>query len=307
MSDHLPRVSIAFPLYRSAPFVENVAANIDRLGDLDAEILLSDRHSLDDALEQLEARYRSDPRVRVLRKHDGADWVTHYNDLLCDARGTYFCWMPHDDHYDAGYVQGLASALDAHPEAILAFGVMHAEAAPGVTVPVGPFVPPPIDAARAWSTRSALRLLLFWDLFRTVRGLMRREAVIGRRLLVPRTYQTVQADVCWAFAVATAGPMCFVPAVSCTKRYHPSSASAGWRYGVREAASEWRVMSQSAWRHSATRKDAVLAVGLLGGVATMRIVWRVMRPIVGRSGARAPTPVRQRVFHALGRVLAGRR
>lgn len=302
-----PRVSIAFPLYRSAPFVENIAANIERLGDLDAEILLSDRHGLDDAIDQLEVRFRTDPRVRVRRQRDGADWVTHYNDLLRDAGGTYFCWMPHDDHYEAGYVQGLAAALDAHPEAILAFGVMHAEGAPGVTVPVRPFVPPPIDSTEAWSTRSALRLLLFWELFRAVRGVMRREAVIGRRLLVPRTYETVQADVCWAFSVAVAGPLCFVPGVSCTKRYHRASASTDWRYGLREAISEWRVMSRSAWQYSTTRTDAVIALVVLSGVTTMRIVWRAVRPLIGHPGATAPTPIRGRVFDAIARVLPGRR
>lgn len=282
-----PYVSIAMPLHRSARFVENIASNIGRLDRPDLEILISDRHLADGALDELAARHRDDPRVRILRRGDEADWITHYNDLLREARGTYFCWMPHDDVYAAGYVTRLAAALDAEPRALLAFGVMDAEAAPGARVPVGPFTLPPLDSVDGWSTDTAVRLLLHWELFRVVRGLVRRDAILARGLLVPRTHETVQADVCWAFAVAVAGPLIFVPEASCTKRYQVSSASAAWRYGVREALSEWRVTSASVRRHARSR-DAVRAIAVLTGLAVLRVGWRVSRSAFGRAATRVP-------------------
>ena len=83
-----PLVTIAVPLYRSARFVDNIVSNIAALTYDPVEILISDRHGFDDAIDQLEARYRRDPRVRILRARDGIDWAAHYNELLKAATGT---------------------------------------------------------------------------------------------------------------------------------------------------------------------------------------------------------------------------
>ena len=118
-----PLVTIAVPLYRSARFVDNIVSNIAALTYDPVEILISDRHGFDDAIDQLEARYRRDPRVRILRAGDGIDWAAHYNELLKAATGTYFCCMPHDDAYAAGYIDGLVARIASRPDAIVACGV----------------------------------------------------------------------------------------------------------------------------------------------------------------------------------------
>jgi GT2 family glycosyltransferase len=299
-------VTIAIPLFRSAPLVANITVNIDRLTYPNLEILISDRHLADDAIDQLERRYAGDPRVTFLRRHDEANWVTHYNDLLSTARGQYFCWMPHDDGYDEAYIDRLAAALDARPDAILAFGVMGVEP-DGAAVPVGPFTDPPLPGDGSWSLAAALRLLLSWELFRVVRGLVRREAVLAHQLLVPGLHQTVHADVCWAFSVAVTAPLVFVPEASCTKRYRAGSASSSWQYGIREAASEWRVMNRTLWRSSHPRAQVAFGSLVLGSLAIVRIGWRTTRPLAGRSGARVPAEVRSSAIRGLSWMLAPRR
>src|SRR5262245_61620940 len=62
-----PFLTIAIPLHRSRPFVDVVSANIDAIGREDAEILLSDRTGLDDALEVLTRRHAGDSRIVPIR------------------------------------------------------------------------------------------------------------------------------------------------------------------------------------------------------------------------------------------------
>jgi GT2 family glycosyltransferase len=124
MNRSRPRLSVAVPLYRSAPFVANVAANIRALGDLDAEVLVSDRHLEDEAAVEIRRLFARDDRVTVLEETDGLDWASHYNHLLQRARGEYFAWMPHDDLYAAGALGRLARGLDDEPAAVLAFGTV---------------------------------------------------------------------------------------------------------------------------------------------------------------------------------------
>ncbi len=297
-----PLVSVAVPLFRSARFVEHITATIDALRYPRLEVIISDRHQADGAIDRLERRYGADRRVRILRGTDGADWVTHYNDLLRAARGTYFCWMPHDDDYPPGYLEPLVNALEARPEALLAFGVMHAADAGG-GVPVAPFVPPPIADGEPWSLRVALRWLVFWDLFVVARGLVRREDVVRRGLFLPRIHRTIMSDVCWAFAVAAAGPLVFAPAASCCKHYQASSASAGWHFGVRQAIDECAVMSRTIWRSVHPRREVLIAQAVLAYLAALRVGWRMVRPLTGRPGARGAGAVRSRALRVLGPVL----
>lgn len=273
MTTSAPRLSVAVPLHRSGPFVDNIITNLERIRYAPLEVLISDRHGLDDAVDRLECWARGDARVRILRSRDCADWVTHYNDLLRAATGTYFCWMPHDDDVEPGYVERLVAGLEARPEAILAFGVMEAV---GVDrdVPVQPFTPPPIAPDEPWTAGTAMNLLRSWELFRVVRGVMRRERVVSEGLFVPRVHGTVRADVCWAFALAVTAPFVFVPDARCTKRYRVGSASDGWHYGVRAAVDECRVMCRALWRSPAPRPVAARQIAALLWLAARRVAWR---------------------------------
>ena len=117
-----PLLTIGIPLHRSRPWIDVVNANIEAVDRPDVEFLLSDRTGLDDALDVLAARHRTDGRVAALRVADGSNWVEHCNALLRQARGTYFCWMPHDDDFPRGWVDTLLGYLEAEPDLLMAFG-----------------------------------------------------------------------------------------------------------------------------------------------------------------------------------------
>jgi hypothetical protein len=102
----------------------------------------------------------------------------------------------------------------------------------------------------------------------------------------------VFADVCWVFSVALSGRVIYVPAAHVTKRYFPSSTSADWRFGVRQALSEWRTMSLALYRSAHPHASVLPAFAVVTYVAIARVLWRSMRTALGRSRQRAPAWLR---------------
>jgi hypothetical protein len=238
-----PLVSIGMPLFRSARHVETIARNVEAIDLPDAEILFSDRHGHDDALERLAARFPGDRRLRFLAARDAAGWIANYNALLHAATGKYFAWMSHDDEYPRGFVPGLVACLEREPDTILAYGTMILVDEEGRELGR-----PPADVladdGEPWTPRAALRQLMFRPTFSLqTKGLFRREPVVRRGLFLRAPIDSVWADVYWAFAVDLLGRPRHVPAVSMRKRVHAASASAGWgRLRLRDAASGWVVL-----------------------------------------------------------------
>jgi hypothetical protein len=140
-------------------------------------------------------------------------------------------WMPHDDLYPSGYVSHLVAALERHSDAVVAYGRLETVSVDGSPVPTPIRSGLPIDPADPWSVRGALRLLFFWNIWITFRGLMRREPIMQSRLFIRPTLDLVEADVYWMFALALKGRFCFVPECFCTKQFHSTSASAPWKHG----------------------------------------------------------------------------
>ncbi len=223
-----PRVTVAIPLHRSAPFVDVVSANIHRIAGDDVEILISDRTRCDDALGVLRDRHGRDPRISFLRDTDDPGWVDHHNALLRRARGRYFMWMAHDDDFPADYVSRLSAVLDAHVDALLAFGGLRVIDVDGNPVEVSYLPEMPIALGRMSRADEAIALLHRWNLGIASRGLCRRDELLRRRLTIRHTRGDVDADAYWVFAVVCAGSVVFDPKCSVAKRVVPGSGSAHW-------------------------------------------------------------------------------
>ena len=236
-----PLVSVALPLYRSRPFLEILLENLDALTYENLEIMVSDRHLADDALDLLRRRFASDPRFRFLEGRDRLDWVGHFNLLLAEARGEYFMWMAHDDSYPASYVGDLVACLEENREVVLAFGEVEQLSLDGF-LPTFPFVPPPVAAGEDWSIDAAVRCLTLWQLWIAFRGVVRREVVERSGLVIRPTRGNVRADIYWVFGLSLLGALRFVPACRMTKRFHRGSGGAGWRFGIRQSLDACRVL-----------------------------------------------------------------
>lgn len=240
LSHDPPLVTVAIPLYRSKPFLDIILANLDALDYPNLEVIISDRHSLDDALAVLKGRYGDDPRFGFLQANDELDWIAHYNLLLKTGTGDYFVWMPHDDSYPSSYIPLLAECLNANPDALLAFGRMEKIGLDGE--PFAEQYPPPPDLPSEWSTRAALRLFRSWHIGIPFRGLFRRQPIVAAELYIRRTYDTALADCWWVFGVALLGRLCYVPEAHCCKRLYPWSRGAAWRYDLGQIVDSFLVL-----------------------------------------------------------------
>lgn len=250
-----PLVSVGIPLYRSRRFLEIIIENIEAIDYANVEVIISDRHLFDDALELLKERFESDVRFRFLGARDCLNWVENFNLLLRESRGKYFLWMGHDDSYPSKYIGELVSALEEHPDAVLAFGRVEQISIDG-HLPTFPFTPPPVSLHEDWSLGCSLRLLTLWHLWVAFRGVVRRDVVDQSDLYIRQTYRNIRADICWVFGLSLKGRLYFVPSCYCTKRFYRSSTGAKWRFGIRQSLNACRVLRSYLNDFAQSRSDA---------------------------------------------------
>lgn len=255
MGQTAPLVSVGIPLYRSLRFIEIIVANIDAIEYENVEFFVSDRHLLDGALELLKQKYGDDSRFRFLSGTDQLNWVEHFNLILRHARGKYSLWMAHDDSYPPNYIPDLVAALEANPDAVLAFGRVEQISLDGF-LPTFPFVPPPMDNQEEWSVAATVRLLTLWQLWIAFRGVVRREVVEQSSLYIRQTYKNIRADIGWVFGLGLKGRLYYVPYCYCTKRFYRSSGGADWRFGIRQGLNTYRVLCSYLKDYAAPSSEA---------------------------------------------------
>jgi glycosyltransferase involved in cell wall biosynthesis len=223
-TDATTSVTIGIPLYRSRRFVDSILRNVRAIDYPRVDILISDRHHDDDAIDLLAEALKDDGRVTILRATDRIGWVDHFNALLQAASGDYFMWMLHDDQYPAGLVGKLAACLDAHPDVVAACprGI-RVGAAGNVVGRARADLPDDGSPAQA-----ALRMLTTQRVS-PVHALLRRQVLASAGLSIRHTAGDVDADMYWTYGVRLCGRVMRVPDCSFTKLMHPESESASWR------------------------------------------------------------------------------
>lgn len=114
-----PSLSICIPTWNGAATVERTAASLLAQQDIDFELVVCDDASSDDTVDRI--RSLGDPRISVHRFDERAGIVGNWNRCLERARGPYVVLVGQDDEVDPRWARTLADALDAHPDAGLAF------------------------------------------------------------------------------------------------------------------------------------------------------------------------------------------
>jgi glycosyltransferase involved in cell wall biosynthesis len=219
-----PKVTIAVPLYRSAPFLSIVTETLQSQDYPNLEFLISDRHLDDDTIERLQDTFSPDPRFRFLIARDQLDWVAHYNLLLTVASGSYFVWMSHDDSYSSDFVRKLVEALERNPDAILAYARVERITMSGERLTkITPKIPDP-----SWRPGpvNAYRIALSGGL--QFHGVFRRKWLLDRKLWIRPTIHNIAADMLWLFALATIGRTLYVENCTYWKRYHERNTYKTW-------------------------------------------------------------------------------
>ena len=217
-----PLVSVAIPLHRSVRFLPVIFDNIDNLTYPNLEVLVSDRHGLDDAIHRIADRYRGDSRVRILQSDDAIGWVDHYNLLAREANGEFFMWMPHDDSFPAGYLERLIEPMMAHQQVGLCYGDVEPVSLDGIRRQGWRYAGTPGVKS---SPPGLFRAMAFYMVHPWVpfRGLVRRSIMINRGLFIEHCRGEFGADVNWVMSMLHAAPLMHVSGVSCVKRFYPES------------------------------------------------------------------------------------
>jgi len=240
----MPRISCLIPLHRSRRFLPLIVENVDAHLALGAEVLLSDRHLLDDTVDRLRDRYAGEAAVRVLTGTDGVDWVANINSLLGAARGDFLRIVPHDDTATADSTARLVAALEAAPDAVLATGVVRAFDLEGNRLPDRDElnVDESPDAA-GWSLEDALSLAFCHRFRGGFKGVVRAVPVRAAALTIRPTPSLAMSERMWLFGLALAGRFVFVPGSALVKRYYADSTHRSWRITGRTLLDNAAVMT----------------------------------------------------------------
>ena len=226
-----PKVVALVPAWQAADFIAETLASLAAQTWPNLEILIAVDQSSDTTADLCRTFAAAHPNVRVHEHPVRLGWVGNSNWLLHEARGDYLFFAFHDDVLAPTYVEVLAEALRARPEAILTFSDMETTLQDGrvalsTTYTALEGLSSPVDRGRT----------LLWrigDWWTPNRGLFRSEA--ARRIGGLKRHRAGEfaADWPWLFHMSLLGPMVRVPQLLCFKRYQAQSLSPSWRYTPR--------------------------------------------------------------------------
>jgi GT2 family glycosyltransferase len=259
------------PLYRSMRYFDVITRNIEAIDYPNVEIILSDRHGLDDTLEKISARFPGDKRLRFIAATDQISWVENYNVLLKAALGEYFVFMSHDDLYPAGFIQELVSCLEAEPDVLNAYPrcvLVDVDYQPRAYQLEPELL---LRPGEQWSARVALRQLIFREPV-SIKGMFRRKSIVNAGLYVRAPLDTILADVCWVFAMGLLGRPRFVPSARMLKCVDPTSASAPWKVEWRHVWSVYMVLCSYIRDFAPDLRSAAEAMAVVSAWSMARVV-----------------------------------
>lgn len=133
-------VSIGMPVRNGAPYFKRALADVLAQDYPNLEIIISDNGSTDDTGEVIARAAAQDSRIKTFVQQNPLTAFDHFAWVLRQSTGQYFMWAAHDDLRPADYVSVLVDNLEAHPNAVLAFGDLRTSAIFNGTYAKKPFV-----------------------------------------------------------------------------------------------------------------------------------------------------------------------
>jgi glycosyltransferase involved in cell wall biosynthesis len=116
-----PLVTIGLPVFNGERHLREALESLLTQDYRNIELLISDNGSTDGTREICLQASQRDERVRYLRLERSVLVVENFNRLPPLGRGRYFMWAAHDDVRERTFVSSLVGALEAEPDAVLAF------------------------------------------------------------------------------------------------------------------------------------------------------------------------------------------
>lgn len=137
-----PEVSVYIPCYNQERFIEKAIESVARQKNVDTsklEVVVGEDGSTDRTkavLERLQRQYAGRLAIRVISDGKNYGMAENTNRTIRACRGKYILQLDPDDELLPEAVSKLSAALDAHPDASVAFGdCLDRDARTGVTTP----------------------------------------------------------------------------------------------------------------------------------------------------------------------------
>lgn len=255
----MPRVSIGLPVYNGAEYLEHSVRSVLDQDYRDLELIVADNASTDGSVEIVEKLAADDDRVVLLRSDENRGAAWNYNRVLAAASGELFRWHAHDDWFEPGLLSALVTALDQHPDAVLAHSWTKFVDVDGAeTVFVDDLGA--TSASPAQRLGSVIRRLTYCN---AVFGLIRRDELDG----TARIASFPGSDVPLLYELSMVGTFAVVPEALYSRRPGNSIKSnpttkqlAAW-FGPSTAGSRfpwfhhWKASMVAIWRRDASARD----------------------------------------------------
>lgn len=231
-----PLVSIVMPCYNAAAHLPMSVASVQAQSLHDWELIAVDDGSSDSTLTWL--RTQSDPRIRVHSQTNQGVSAAR-NAGIAMAQGRYIAFLDADDTWDEQCLARLSAALDARPEAVLAYcGWQNLGVAGGRGEP---FVPPDYETA---DKADILFAGCRWPIHA---ALVKRDAVLAANGFDP-LLKNAEDYALW-LNVATTAPIVRVPAVLAFYHFHGGAQASADH--ARAALQFWQAQRQYLATHPA--------------------------------------------------------
>lgn len=165
------------PVYNGEPHLEEAIVCHLEQTFADFELVICDNASTDRTETVCRRFARRDPRVRYHRNPENLGAVRNYERCFELSRGELFSWSASDDRCEPGYLEACVTALDAEPDAILAYSparMVDQDLDLLAQEPSHPRLESPDPAVRFGYIAD-----LHTDLASTIFGVMRRQALVG--------------------------------------------------------------------------------------------------------------------------------
>lgn len=226
------------PCYNGASYLGQSVGSVQAQTLQDWELVVVDDGSGDDSWAVLTAIAAADPRVRIFRQPNSGAGAAR-NRALREARGRYTAFLDSDDTWNPRFLELMAAALEATPNAGIAYcgwqslGVEGGRAAP--------FVPPDYE------NPSKLENLLEncrWP----IHGALTRSTLIHECGGFDETLSSCMDYDLW-LRLGTAQPLVLVPQVLAYYHHHPGEQIT--KNSARIALNHWRVQQKFVNEHPA--------------------------------------------------------
>lgn len=232
----IPAASIIMPCYNAAAHLPASVGSVLAQTCSEWELIAVDDGSEDDTLDWLRAQ--TDPRIRP-QSQPNRGVSTARNAGLVLAQGRYIAFLDADDTWAPPFLEKMVAALDARPDAVLAYCGWQ-----NLGLPDGrgePFVPPDYESPTKEETLFAG---CRWPIHA---ALVRREAVLSAGGFDP-DLKNAEDYALW-LRVATGAPIVRVPEVLAFYHFHGGEQASGNR--GRAALQHWQAQQAYLATHPA--------------------------------------------------------